>query len=92
MNEKEHMLEVKNREILHLRMANEELSKVQSYNQRAGHNNSSQASANFGQVDGDQRGKLVADLGYSIDQLRTELTKVKQSMFAQIGKYINFDV
>ena len=31
------------------------------------------------------------ELGNSIDQLRTELTRVKQTMFAQIGKHINFD-
>ena len=39
----------------------------------------------------EQRGQLVADLNYNIDMLRTELTRIKQTMFAQIGKHINFD-
>lgn len=40
----------------------------------------------------EQRGQIVADLSYSIDSLRTELMRVKQTLFAQIGKHINLDV
>lgn len=32
------------------------------------------------------------DLTYSVDLLRGELTRAKQTMFTQIGKFINFDV
>jgi len=47
--------------------------------------------AESSKADCEKRGQLVADLSYSIDTLRTELTRIKQTMFAQIGKHINFD-
>lgn len=72
LNEKEHLIEEKNREILHLRVANEEAMKLQSYKKR-----NSNKKKNLSSVDCDQRGQLVADLSYSIDQLRSELTKIK---------------
>ena len=33
----------------------------------------------------------MQDLTYSVSGLRTELNRVKQNMFVQIGKHINFD-
>ena len=36
LNEKEHLIEEKNREILHLRMENEENSQLQQFNKRNG--------------------------------------------------------
>lgn len=82
--EKEHLIEEKNREILRLRMAAEE-STAQGYSRGL------PPPSSYPQVSGEQRGQLVMDLSYAIDQLRAELTRIKQSMFAQIGKHINFE-
>ena len=35
----------------------------------------------FGQLDGTERRQLITDLSYLVDQLRAELTKVKQGFF-----------
>ena len=40
----------------------------------------------FGSLDGEQRRQLVSDLSYLVDQLRSELTRIKQGFFVQIGK------
>ena len=76
LSEKEHLLEEKNREILRLRMANEEAMRL-TLHKRAAHDSMAAS-----QVDSEQRGQLLADLSYSIDSLRAELTRIKQNMFA----------
>ena len=40
-----------------------------------------QNNAVFGQLDGTERRQLITDLSYLVDQLRAELTKVKQGFF-----------
>ena len=89
LTEKELLIEEKNREILRLRVANEEAVRFAPgpTKRDQAHNDSQLAMQNS-----EQRGQIVADLSYSIDSLRTELMRVKQTLFAQIGKHINLDV
>ena len=45
----------------------------------------------YGALDGEQRRQLVSDMSFLVDQLRSELIRVKQGFFAQIGKQIHFE-
>ena len=81
------MIDEKNREIMQLRMANEE-SKIMKQNQ-AGSKGKKKSKK---QYDSKQREKLVSDLTNYIEQLKIELNRIKQTMFSHLGKNLNFDV
>ena len=74
------MIEEKDKEILRLRVVNNEAHA--NMNMRG----------SYGGLDCEQRSQLIADLGFNVDLLRQELTRIKQSIFAQIGRHINFDM
>ena len=91
MVEKELQIEEKNREILKLRMQNEEMMQRFSRQGQPGQPHFMQNNAVFGQLDGTERRQLITDLSYLVDQLRAELTKVKQGFFVQIGQAQQFE-
>ena len=81
------MIDEKNREIMQLRMANEE-SRIMKQNQ-AGSKGKKKSKK---QYDSKQREKLVSDLTNYIEQLKIEFNRIKQTMFSHLGKNLNFDV
>ena len=80
------MIDEKNREIMQLRMANEE-SKIMKQNQNGKGKKRSKK-----QYDIQQRVKLISDLTNYIEQLKVELNRIKQTMFSHLGKNLNFDL
>ena len=80
------MIDEKNREIMQLRMANEE-SKIMKQNQNGKGKKRSKK-----QYDSQQRVKLISDLTNYIEQLKVELNRIKQTMFSHLGKNLNFDL
>ena len=80
------MIDEKNREIMQLRMANEE-SKIMKQNQ-----NNKGKKRSKKQYDSQQRVKLISDLTNYIEQLKVELNRIKQTMFSHLGKNLNFDL
>ena len=88
LQSKEQVIEEKNKEILKLRMQMEEFVAVKrGRTSRAHSRQRNDSSVN----DQEQRGQIVKDLSYLVDQLRIELTKTKQDLFKSIGKNFNFD-
>ena len=83
------MIEEKNREILRLRMANEEAN--MRIGGRVNASAYKMASDMAGSLDPEQRDQLIQELSLLVDELRMELMKVKGNLFNQISKNQNFE-
>ena len=89
LQDKELLIEEKNREILRLRMANEEAN--MRIGGRVNASAYKMASDMAGSLDPEQRDQLIQELSLLVDELRMELMKVKGNLFNQISKNQNFE-
>lgn len=82
LNERDAVIEDKNREILRLKVQNEDLASRISLNARMQANQSGIQLAgmnqmSFGAMNSEQRRQLIVDLAYLVDTLRSEIVKIK---------------
>ena len=79
-------LEEKNREILRLRMNNEEAQL-----KLGGRQPTFSMQDMAGSLDPEQRDAIVQELSSLVDDMRNELLQIKSNLFSQISKTLKFD-